>query len=158
VNSLLIIQSSTEQVEIGWYQQLGDPLYHYFRATVFNGVYNLLSSQGGISGSHTYEVSYSAANNRWDYTIDSGSLWSTHTSTNGWTTAHPATNVERHSQSDSFSVGPHFYSLYFRTSSMWKTWSTYGAKCLFDDDPDLANQLPMLPDNSLLVALGAGNC
>jgi hypothetical protein len=143
-------------VELGWFQPPGGA-YSYFRVTIFNGIYNPLYGQSSISGSHTYEISYSSAYNRWDYLIDGGSLWSTHTATNGWNAAHPITNVERHSQSDTFTLGPVFNSLYYRTCCTWSTWQSLGAKCYGDNDPDLENRLPISNDY-LLVAQGSGSC
>ena len=146
-----------EQVEIGWLQDVGDPAgIRYFRVYCINKTFSQLLGSS-ISGTHTYRVEYSASLNRWDFKIDGGSLWSTHAAAVGWNTGHPVTNAERDSRQDSFTVGPAFQSLWYRSSANWIQWNQLGAVCFFDNDPDLKNSIRM-DINSVIVLLGAGGC
>lgn len=166
VNSVLLIGQNVcitqgqntypDQVEVGWWQNVGQSLPTIFRFYCIDGSYNTLSV-GSVSGSHTYRVEYFSPLDRWDFTVDSGALWSTHVNAGSWTTNHPATNAERDSSADSFSVGPVFGSLQYRTATAWHQWSELGAKCFYDNDPALRNDI-LMQINSVRVIIGAASC
>jgi hypothetical protein len=137
--------------------------YHWFYAwqttTTFNEWPYPCTSDTGltqVSGSHTYSVDhrYDGYRGSYDWFFVLDGTTAEEPADFGWSIGHPYTNEERHSTSDSWTTGPVFGTLQFKSSSGWYAWA--GGKCFQDNDPDLQNFF--INNQTIQVALGGANC